>query len=80
MKKIFNDYIFHILTGINTVQAFFLIAKLFTPAATPATAFFAIIVSIIAIGGWITIAFEHSRNKINAQYNAKLARIKNERK
>lgn len=69
MTKFFNKYLFPVLTGINTIQAIAYIVALTTPAATPMTAFLAVVFSIVAFGGITTIMFEYQTNKAKTKLN-----------
>jgi hypothetical protein len=58
MNNIFNKYIFPLATLVNTGLAVSYIHTLFTPQATPLTAFLAFVVSGVALTGIAVMAFE----------------------
>ena len=67
MKNFFSKYVFPVITAINTFSAVSLIITLFGPTATPLTAFFAVIMSFVAVTGWFTISYEYAMAKFDKE-------------
>lgn len=80
MNKIFDKYIFPLLTVINTIQFVATVVTLTTPAATPMTAFLAVVFGAVALGGWSVIFYSYQLNKFYNQKKINVVEFPNKTK
>lgn len=80
MNKIFDKYIFPVLTVINTIQFVTTVIALTTPAATPMTAFLAVVFGAVTLGSWSAIFYSYQLKKFYSQKKVSVVEFPNKTK